>query len=63
MTEQEEAFDDWKSIVELHLELMVKKSLSELNIDHDLYNDFRNEMEPDQTAAYLITLAYQPIGK
>jgi hypothetical protein len=63
MTEQEEAFDTWKSKVELHLESMVKKSLSELNVDYDLYNDFRNGMEPNQTAAYLITLAYQPIGK
>jgi hypothetical protein len=58
MTDQE-AFDTWKSKVELHLESMVKKSIDELNVRYDFEYDFNNNIKPVVTATRLIKRAYQ----
>lgn len=63
MTDEEEKFNIWKSQVELHLESMVKKSLSELNIRSDLLlRDFKNDLPPHATATKIIKQSYKNGG-
>jgi hypothetical protein len=61
MTENEQ-FDIWKAKVEMHLESMVKKSSSELNVQYNYLKDFRNNTPPNITATRVIRRSYQPIG-
>jgi hypothetical protein len=63
MTEEEEKFNIWKSQVELHLESMVKKSLSELKVNPDmLLRDFRSDKDPHATATKIIRRSYNKNG-
>jgi hypothetical protein len=57
MTEQE-AFERWKSQVEVYLELMVKKSIFELPY-YNYKRDFNNNVQPEETATRVIQQSYK----
>jgi hypothetical protein len=56
--ENEEAFNIWKSKVEMHLESMVKKTISELTY-YNYKRDFNNNVAPQDTATRVIQKTYQ----
>jgi hypothetical protein len=57
MTEYEDAFDIWKSRVDVYLEQMVKKSSGSFRYDY--LNDFKNNIPPEETATRAIKSGYK----
>jgi len=57
MTEQEEAFDLWKSRVDVYLEQMVKKLSGDFR--YDFLKDFNDKIPPSVTATRVVKSQYK----